>query len=468
MLKCPSCGGLNDDTSRFCVLCGTRLPQQVAGEPSSKAPTTDAPPGPTRSKGQPAAGRKPGTATPRSAGRGAPGKQTSVGFPSAAPTPVVPPPPAPSVGVTSSPGAPGQQNSAALAPAPAPPATPVAAGGTGATAPKPAKERSGVGSSPLPFGDLLDDIDTGFERIVDRPGPSSEPTNARDLAEVKELFSKIATTHMGPVRDFVLELKLGEPPREWLDLVLPAVATLRKSADGMGLAELCVSLDAFLDTLEVTATRNAPYVTGETRDRVLSTYEQLGKAMPEAFALDQERDRREPIILQSLLRQVPDVRKVALDKLYGAGLTSLGMYYVAKPADIAEASGVSVTLATRILERIAQYKREIAHAVPDAGRSKEYQRLDQLSRQLREQNAAFDVAARSWSKGASRDKRRLRKERNETVLQINVLLARLGAVDLVGQLERLPFHSKIDALDEYLQDAKGASGYRALAPAGNR
>jgi hypothetical protein len=130
------------------------------------------------------------------------------------------------------------------------------------------------------------------------------------------------------------------------------------------------------------------------------------------------------------------------------------MYYVAKPYDISEAAGISIDLATRIVERFTSYKHEIAAIAPDAGRSKEYAKLDQLSNRLREQNAAFDVAAKGWSRGATRDKRRLRRERGETVLQINVLLARLGEVDLVNHLERLPFHSKVDSLDEYLQDAK--------------
>jgi hypothetical protein len=252
----------------------------------------------------------------------------------------------------------------------------------------------------------------------------------------------------------MIELKLGEPPREWLDLVLPAVRSLRGSATGMGITELGTELDNFIADLEAATHLDDLYVGGEARERLLATYQGLVGVMPAAFGLDEERDRREPIIVQSLLRQVPDVRKVALDKLYAAGLTSLAMYYVAKPFDIAEATGLSREVAARIIERFVQHRCEMAELTPDATRTREHTKLDLLAAQLREQNTTFEVAARDRSKRGTEEKRRLRNARNETVLQINVLLARLGEVALVNRLERLPFVAKADALDEYLEEAR--------------
>jgi len=409
-------------------------------------------------------------------------KQTQVGFPS--PAESVPSwddaasslsdainraaPPEAEEGAT-----PGPSPAKAKAPTPGPsparaPAPGMAAvsGPPAATGARAATDPANDANGKLPFGDLVDDIDSGFERIVQEPGPSSTPSNG-DLAEVRDLFNQIAATHMGPVRDFVIELKLGDPPREWVDVALPAVSTLRKSAAGMGLDDLCASLDGFVAALEVASSLEQATLTGEPKDRLLHAYSQVATAMPEVFSLDEERDRREPIIVQSLLKQVPDVRKVALDKLYGAGLTSLNMYYVAKPYDIAEAAGIALELAARIVNRFASYKREIAGLTPELGRSREYSQLDHLSNRLREQNTAFEVASKGWSRGAGKDKRRLRRERHETVLRINVLLARLGEVDLVSHLERLPFHTKVDALDEYLQQAKNTAMPHAR-PGGNQ
>lgn len=322
---------------------------------------------------------------------------------------------------------------------------------------------AGDAASALPFGDLLDDIDDGFDRIVQQPGAATTPPLAEDYGEVKALFAEIAATHMGPVRDFMIELRLGDPPREWLELVLPAVRSLRASAAGMGLGELVTHLEAYVAALEIAATLDEPRVGGEASELLTASYAGLVAVMPAAFGLDEERDRREPIIVQSLLKQVPEVRKVALDKLYAAGLTSLSMYYVAKPYDIAEATGLSREVAARIIERFARYREDVADLTPDAARSRERAQLADLRRRLAELNEDFELASRERSPGAAADKRRLRGERNEVVLQIDVLLARLGEVSLVERLERLPFHGKVAALDGYL--AEGA-GERPPSPTG--
>ncbi len=302
---------------------------------------------------------------------------------------------------------------------------------------------------------LLDDIDAGFDRIVGGPG-SAQGTALTDheSKEVRELFSQIAAGHMRPVRDFMIELKLGDPPREWIDLVAPAVTSLGKSADGMGLGELRAATDVYLEALDAVSKSGEPRVTADQAKELFVAFELLAAELPGAFDLNEERDRREPIIVQSLLRQVPDVRKVALDKLYAAGLTSLEMYYAGKPYDVAQAAGLSEELAGRIIDRFARHRLETSEGAPDLQRTHEHKELEALVTRLEEQNEAFDAASMSWSSGAVQEKKKLRKERNDTVLELNVLLARLGEVDLVKRLERLPFQTKAEELRSYLAEVK--------------
>lgn len=305
---------------------------------------------------------------------------------------------------------------------------------------------------------LLDDIDAGFDRIVESPGSARNVLSEHEAKEVHELFSQIAVGHMRPVRDFMIELGLGDPPREWLDLVTPSVASLAKSAEGMGMTELRDAAGVFREALETVGKSGEPRITSEQRKELTDAFELLAAELPGAFDLSEERDRREPIIVQSLLRQIPDVRKVALDKLYSAGLTALEMYYAAQPYDIAQAAGLSEDLAARIVKRFAQYRRETSIGAPDLERSHEHKKLALLVARLAQQNEAFDTASKSWSKKAERDKKRVRKERSDTVLELNVLLARLGEVELVQRMEKMAFQAKVEALTVYMNEFKERAG----------
>jgi transcriptional regulator with XRE-family HTH domain len=294
---------------------------------------------------------------------------------------------------------------------------------------------------------VLAGIDDGFAAIVrdsSSGAPAAEPTE-HDLGEVQALFGRIAATHMRPVRDFLVELRLGAPPKDWIQLCLPAMSSLRRSAEGMSLPELCAALGQFIATLKTIAESQEKSIVGPSRDALMKVHGDLEKLLPDAFALDQESSRREPIIVQSLLRQVEGVRAVALDKIYAAGLTSLEMFYPAKPEDLVAATGLEPALCGRIVERFARHRQETAMLKPDIERSAERAELGQLLDALRQQNEAFRQAS-SARHGGSKQKRRVRRQRADTLLKINVLLARLGEVDRVEALERLPFEKKVEQL----------------------
>ena len=87
-------------------------------------------------------------------------------------------------------------------------------------------------------------------------------------------------------------------------------------------------------------------------------------------------------------------------------------------------------------------------APPSPSRQREKAQLDALTKKLEDQNNAFDASARHWSHAD--EKRRLRQERAATLLEIRLLLARLGEVELIDELEPLPFHKKSETLRRYL------------------
>src|SRR5206468_10551978 len=109
----------------------------------------------------------------------------------------------------------------------------------------------------------------------------------------------------------------------------------------------------------------------------------LMKLMPAAFSFDEERNQREPIIVQSLLLQALGPESVAVEKVYAAGLTTLDVLFLAKPEDIVQTTDLPIEAALSIVDRFQGYRRDIEAFVPDAARTAEHQKLAELVAELK-------------------------------------------------------------------------------------
>ena len=312
---------------------------------------------------------------------------------------------------------------------------------------------------------LLDDVDAGFGAITGEtppqtlrdpaPGapkvPATGATHGEALAPARELFTQLAATHVRHVRDFMIDVKAGSATTEWLSLCIPSIDGVRRMAEQFEIADLVKALETYLAALKDAAAATGFSIDGPVRDRLLATYAPLVALLPSAFALDAVKSRREGIIVQSLLMQVPGVRKVTIDKIYAAGLTTLDSFYVAKPEEIAQTTGIDRTLAELLSERFRRYKAEVQAAVPDDSRSSEHSRLETLAKALATQHTGFERAEKDDD---GPRKRELRKARDATFLEIKVLMARVGEVELLGRVEKLPFGLKLTEIERYLDEAK--------------
>lgn len=273
-----------------------------------------------------------------------------------------------------------------------------------------------------------------------------------DMAEVRALFIEMAAMHARPLRDFMIEVSSGDPAREWLDVAAPATAGLRRACEALEMPELGAALDGFSAALELGAGEAS--IHREVKDLLLGAYGKLTELMPAAFALEGERGRREPIIVRSLLLQVPGVHQVALDKIYAAGLLTLEMLYAAGAKELAETTGLDVALCARIHDRLQRYRREVAEIDPGRDRAAERGELSALLGALMGAHAEHERVASGWSKDDAARRARARKERNDVMLRVNVLLAHLGEVDRLKALEKAPFAQKIQILSSFLEEAQ--------------
>jgi DNA repair protein RadA len=317
-------------------------------------------------------------------------------------------------------------------------------------------ERSNGASIADTFERLLSsDLDAGFASMQQPAGaPAVRAAVGVDLGEVRALFAQLAANHVRAVRDFVIDLRWSDATVEWVTICAPALQSLRRAAEKLELGDLCRALDKFSDALSAAPTAPGQTIAGERRTAILACYDDLSSLMPQAFALDMDQTQRESIILQSLLLQVPDVKKVTLDKMYAAGLSTLEAMLLATPADIVATTGVAEATAQRIVDRFRTYRAHVKATAPDAARTRERQHIADLASRLRREHDAYERACQHWSREAADQKRELRKVRAQTLLDIQVELARLGEVDRLTQIERLPFEGKLIELESFLEDAR--------------
>jgi hypothetical protein len=84
--------------------------------------------------------------------------------------------------------------------------------------------------------------------------------------------------------------------------------------------------------------------------------------------------------------------------------------------------------------------------------------IAQLTARLRSEHKEYESASQSWSPEAEEKKRELRKARAETLVEIETALSRLGEVERLQEIERLPFEQKLARLEAFLEDPQGGSG----------
>jgi hypothetical protein len=126
---------------------------------------------------------------------------------------------------------------------------------------------------------------------------------------------------------------------------------------------------------------------------------------------------------------------------------------MATPEDITFVTGISADLSERIVTKFQEYRRDIESTNVDATRSTERGRLAEISAELRATDELYRSTSTSWEVAEIAQRRRLRQARTERLLEAYVLLARLGEVDRLRRIERLPYALKIRELEAYLAEA---------------
>jgi hypothetical protein len=253
----------------------------------------------------------------------------------------------------------------------------------------------------------------------------------------------------------MLELRYGDADPKWIEMTKASLRSLRAMAAQMELTELCTALDDFCAAVDA-AVANRAGITEDDKAELQRRYARLIELIPQAFELDAERDRREPIIVEALLSQVPGVEQPTIAKLLAVGLGRLDALMSAKADEVAVVTGIRIELATAIVEQFRAYRANATAAVSAPDPAAELRQLGDLLIMLCIQNDDFTRASSEWTDEAQQRKRALRRQREQTFQQIKVALARLGERDQLQRLERLPFNERISLIDKFLSSQQPA------------
>ena len=300
-------------------------------------------------------------------------------------------------------------------------------------------------------------LDQAFEKLIAPAAPAPDlSAAASDREAVLATFEELAVGHTAQVRSLMLEVRWGEAQTSWIEQARPALKSLRAMAGQIEHDSLTAALDGFDAALaEMLRPGAAPVIEAAARDRLLAAYEPLVVAMPRAFELEGERDRREPMVVRALLGQVPGLDPLMIDRMTAAGLGRLETLFRAKADEIAAVAGIAADVAAAAAARVQAFRRETPAALATPDPAATARELGALYEGLEADHRAFEDASRGWSQGDRDAKKRLRRRREVSFLQITIALARLGEVDLALRLEKLPFARRIAELERRL--SRGAS-----------
>ena len=320
--------------------------------------------------------------------------------------------------------------------------------------------------SPLESHSVLDEVVEGLDEAFDSICSSSPAAPSSDTglptqeeAQVQDLFCQIAATYARPLKNFVFELQRHTATKDAIGFCRPIWQRIISAAETMNLPDTVNRMKEFDAALAYGQTSSEYLLKDEVRQRILACYEALEEVLPEAFQIRDEGQRREDIIIHSLLQQISGVGCVTFEKLYQAGLGSLRTLFLANPEDMAVTTAIQPRLSERICKKIQQYRNEAAEEPHHPGQSDYRLRLNELVSELRGQLDMEKTGIESGGDSPAGAERRMRRwQRRRCFLEVNVMLAELGELDLFYRLQKLSFKKRIQILDEFLAAGKTNDG----------
>jgi hypothetical protein len=291
-------------------------------------------------------------------------------------------------------------------------------------------------------------------------GPAATPASAEHQPETRDepeprprLFGTLPASQLGAVKHFIEQLKRGATGQGWIETCRPVLTRMLESAEVLGMADVAARVRDLRAAVSMARTEEAQQIDSFARGLILSCWDEFAAVMPEPFELSEEDRRRENIILQALLGQIPEVGRATFEKLHGAGFTSLDVLQQTSAEDLAATTGLSRELSELIGARVRTH-REVLEALgrDDASPTQDSWLSDSVS-ELGKAHQAFERAseAEALNTLSADEKRENRRRCNTCALQVEVVLAELDQLPLLEELQKLGLGPRIEKLEAYVR-----------------
>lgn len=253
------------------------------------------------------------------------------------------------------------------------------------------------------------------------------------------------------LRSFFLDLHLGPVAVHWFDAVEQAAAVLSTQARTRGDNELAEALSHLQRT--ALPLKQAKFrVDGDERRDLLRRYAECSKAKGTPFALDELLARRSRALVENLLQGVVLLRPIARRRLFEKQLFEIEKLRSFTPTTLSAYAAVGESEARAVLAGLEQ----LSEGTPPRGSAAGFPFADLANKKdaLRALSEAFDDAAEEDDAERRRDARRAR---DRASAEVNLAIARLGEMDLLGDVERMSARAKIQRIEQWLSRQQGST-----------
>ncbi len=280
---------------------------------------------------------------------------------------------------------------------------------------------------------------------------------AIDLRTPLELLAESTSDYVKPLRTFVREVERNmeghrETPSEWLNMVLQPLETLLAAAGRAGATEVRDAASRLDRAFKQQSQTGSDVLTPAFCGYVLAEYRHLVDLLPMAFSVELPSEdvdlKKQTLFLKFLLRQVPEVDDLVVNKVLVAGFNTFEEVAETPPDDLSRSAGIPRKLADKIFMKIYQYEDLYYHPEEPQAHAKMLAFYAISLNVIKEIHTSIErLASHGDAVRPTRDK--LMADRQRALWGIFALLCLRNSLDMIEKLQRMVFEQRISTLDEY-------------------